>query len=1313
MRQRRAARMPPSIMASLESQIQQCMLVDQGRFLRRLRRLEKRAGGRNGERTGLAALRLEIERSRRRRRRRHRLLPAPSFPAELPISARVADIQRAMDANPVVIVCGETGSGKTTQLPKICLQAGRGAAGLIGHTQPRRVAARSTAARIASELGTKLGAGVGYKLRFDSRVGQDCYLKVLTDGMLLAEIQSDRELRAYDTIIIDEAHERSLNIDFLLGYIKCLLRRRSDLKLIISSATIDTQRFSEFFEGAPIIEIAGRGFPVELRYQPPVDSGDGEPDLHDSIVTTVEELYQQEPGDMLVFLPGERDIRELRQRLRRRLPDDCEVLPVFARLPLAQQQRLFQAHSKRRIVLATNVAETSITIPHVRCVIDSGLARISRYGRRSSVQRLPIEAVSRASADQRMGRCGRTEPGVCVRLYSEEDYLARSQFSEPEIRRTNLAAVLLEMRALGIHDLDAFPFLDAPDRRRVNDGYRLLRELGAIDADDRLTDMGRRLARLPVDPPIGRMILAAQELDCLARVLVVASALSVADPREQPPDARVQAAAAHQRYQDQRSDFMGMLKLWDFVHEQTRGLNGAALKRFCRKHFLSLPRLREWQEVHRQLREIVRHMGLRPRRENASYSRIHRALLTGLLRNVGLRHAEQGYTGLHDAIFFVSPQSGQSSRGARWVMAAELLETNRLYAHQVARIRPEWIERAGGDLLRRTHFDAHWDARLGEVMVYEQTSLHGLTVTPRRRVRLAPISRSDAHAIFIQSGILDRTLASPAAFLRSNAAVVDGLRRYEHKLRRPDVLVADDDVYAFYRDLIPEDVCDSKSFEAWRRRAEREQPGRLLMDAQSLQRVRLPETADRDFPDEVLFEGQALALVYRFEPGHDADGVTLEVPLTVLPRLKVEQFEWLVPGLLLEKVLAMLKLLPKACRRELLPLAECARAFLAEGGRESGSLANALREFLRSHRGVEVPEDAWAWQRLEAKLEPYLLMNFRIADQQGGCLDGARDLLRLQARLAGHTADLPAQPPADDGFSREGLRDWLVGALPEVLEERRNGRLMRGFPGLADRGQSVALSLFASAESAAESHGDGVRRLFAIGAARETRKLLRGLDGLDAMELMHAMLPAAPDYAPMPESGDQLGGAIVARAIALAMPDAGQIRDQAGYRRAASEASARLWPAARGVAELVEGILQEHRSLMAVRGQQAASLPAASLADVDEQLAHLLFRGFVHATPHDALHNYPRYLAALGVRLEKLRRGGAGDNRKLAGIVPLWQRFTARAADHAVRGRRDPELARYRWMLEEYRISLFAQELGTTLRVSPKRLESQWRQVSL
>ena len=1305
--------MPTNTMASLESRIQECMLADQRRFMRRLRRLEKRGPMRNAGGTGLAGLGAEIERSRQRRRQRHRCLPNPGFPGELPISSRVADIAGAIDAHPVVIVCGETGSGKTTQIPKICLQVGRGAAGLIGHTQPRRVAARSTAARIAAELDTHLGGGVGYKLRFDQRVGEDCYLKVLTDGMLLAEIQSDRDLRAYDTIIIDEAHERSLNIDFLLGYIKRLLERRTDLKLIISSATIDTERFSEFFSGAPIIEVSGRGYPVEIRYQPPVDAGDGEPDLHDSIVATVEALYEEHSGDMLVFLPGERDIRELRQRLRRRYGDDCEVLPVYARLPLAQQQRLFAVHGKRRIVLATNVAETSITVPDIRYVIDPGLARISRYGRRSSVQRLPIEPISRASADQRMGRCGRTGPGICVRLYSEEDYLARAQFVEPEIRRTNLAAVLLEMRALGIHDLDAFPFLDAPDRRRVNDGYRLLRELGAIDADDRLTDTGRRLARFPLDPRIGRMIVAAEELDCLAQVLVVASALSVADPRDRPPDAQVAAAAAHQRYQDERSDFIGMLKLWDFVHEQTRGLKTGRLKSFCRKHFLSLPRLREWQEVHRQLREIVRHMGLRPRRHEASYSRIHRALLTGLLRNIGMRHPEQGYTGLHDTVFHVSAQSGQSRRQARWVVAAELVETSRLYAHQVARIRPEWIERAGGDLLRRTYFDAHWDARAGEVMVYEQTSLHGLTVTPRRRVRLAPVSREDAHAIFIQSAIMDRTLASPAEFLEKNAAVVDQLRGYEHKLRRPDVLVADDDVYGFYMSLIPEDVCDSKSFEAWRRRAEREHPERMLMAPETLQRRCLPENTERDYPDEILFEQQAMPLIYHFEPGRADDGVTLETSFELLPRLNAEQFEWLVPGLLAEKVLAMLKLLPKASRRELLPLADCAREFMAAGVAAGGTLANALREFLRSHRGVDVPEDAWRWRRLAQRLAPHLLMNFRVIGEDGACLEECRDLLRLQLRLAEYQGQ-STRPAVHAGYSREGLRDWVIDPLPEVVEERRNGRLVRGYPALADEGQSVALGLFPSAESAAESHTRGVRRLFAIGAAREMRKLVRALPALQTMELVHAMLPAAPQYLQVPESaGGELARAIMARAVERAMPGAGEIREKAEFRRAAAQAGACLWPAAEGVCGLIQGILDEHRSLMAERLERESTLPADSLADVDEQMAHLLFRGFVHVIPDEALGNYRRYLAALRVRLEKLQRGGAGDSRKLAGIAPLWKRFTMRAADHAMRGHRDPELNRYRWMLEEYRISVFAQEQGTALRVSPERLDSQWRKVSL
>lgn len=1290
------------------------MFADQRRFMRRLQSLERRAGRRNGRPGGIAALRAEIARSEQRRRDRHHALPRPSIPASLPISARADAIADALRAHPVVIVCGETGSGKTTQLPKICLSLGRGAAGLIGHTQPRRVAARSTAARIASELGTNLGEQVGYKLRFDQRVGDDCYLKVLTDGMLLAEIQSDRDLEAYDTIIIDEAHERSLNIDFLLGYIKLVLARRPELKLIVSSATIDTARFSKFFDGAPVIEVSGRGHPVELRYQPAHEDVEGEADLHDGIVATVEALCDEGPGDILVFLPGERDIRELRQRLRRERGESCEVLPVYARLPLSQQQRLFEPHSKRRIVLATNVAETSVTVPEVRYVIDPGLARISRYARRGSVQRLPIEPISRASADQRMGRCGRTAPGVCVRLYSEESYLARAEFTEPEIRRTDLAAVLLEMRALGIHDLDAFPFLDAPDRRRINDGYRLLRELGAIDADDALTQVGKRLARFPVDPRIGRMILAAEELDCLAQVLVLASALSVADPREHPAEAETAAAAAHRRYQDERSDFMALLNLWDSVHEETRGFGAGRLKSYCRKRYLSLPRLREWQEVHRQLREIVRHMGLRPRRHEASYSRIHRALLAGLVRNIGMRNAEGAYSGLHDTTFYISPQSGQSKRQTRWVVAAELVETSRLYAHQVARVRPEWIERTAGDLLRHSYFDAHWDARLGEVMVYEQTSLHGLTVTPRRRVRLAPVSRADAHAIFIQSAIMDRTLVSPAAFLKHNAAVVDELRGFEHKLRRPDVLISDEDVYAFYTALIPEDVCDSKSFEAWRRRAEREDPQSMLMDPDTLRRGRLPEGAERDFPDLLEFEQRALPLVYRFEPGRDDDGVTLEIPVELLPRIKAEILEWLVPGLLGEKVLAMLKLLPKTSRRELLPLADCARQFMDQGGRGSGTLANALREFLRSQRGVDVPEDAWRRERVHAKLAAYLLMNVRVLAADATVLGEGRDLLRLQARLA-PTSETPVETTAPRGYGREELRNWVVGTIPPLLEEHIGGRLVRGYPALADRLESVALELFPSAEAAAQAHAAGVRRLYFLGASRELRKRLRKLAHLETTELLHAMLPRAPCYVLIAENAgrDGVGRAILDRAVERAMPGAAAIRDEASYRQAVDAADAAVWPEVEALAALIHRILEAHRALTSRLRELTDVVPAASAADIDEQMAHLVFRGFVLSTPHEALENYPRYLEALRVRLDKLRRGGAGDARKLADIEPLWKRFTARATEHASRARRDAALERYRWMLEEYRISLFAQELGTAFRVSSKRLDDQWRQVSL
>ncbi|MDX1434863.1 MAG: ATP-dependent RNA helicase HrpA, partial [Gammaproteobacteria bacterium] len=1026
-----------------------------------------------------------------RRAQRETLAPRAGIPPDLPIAAARDDIAAALAVHQVVVICGETGSGKTTQLPKICLALGRGAAGLIGHTQPRRVAARSVATRIAAELGTPLGGAVGYKVRFNEQVGEDCYVKVMTDGILLAEIQRDRDLRAYDTIIIDEAHERSLNIDFLLGYLKRLLGRRRDLKVVVSSATIDTERFAAFFDGAPVVEIAGSTHPVEVRYRPLGTGGEGEADPQQAVVDAVAEVCAEGPGDVLVFLTGEREIRDLSQKLRRE-HRDAEVLPVYARLPLAQQQRLFEPHARRRLVLATNIAETSLTVPGIRYVIDPGLARIGRYSYRSSVQRLPVEPISRASADQRKGRCGRVGPGVCVRLYEEADYLARPAFTEPEIRRTNLAAVLLEMRALGIRDLADFPFLDPPDRRRVNDGYRLLRELGAIDERDRLTRLGRRLARLPVDPRIGRMILAAEELDCVAEVLVIAAALSVQDPRERPPEAEAAAAVAHQRFRDERSDFMSYLKLWDQVHAQTRGMSAGRLREYCRKRFLSLARLREWQEVHRQLKEIARDLGLRPRRHAATYARIHRALLTGLLRYVGSRSDDRTYVGVRDTVFHVSPLSGQFEADARWIVAAELVETSRLYAHQVARIRPEWIERAAGELVRRKHFDAHWDARRGEVMVFEQTSLFGLTVTPKRRVRFAPVNREEAHSLFIRAALVEERLESKARFLRRNRQLVERLRRFEHKLRRPDAVVGEEDVYRFYVDLVPAHVCDAAAFDAWRRRAERESPELMEMDAAALKR-RLPEGIERDYPDHLTVGGEALALGYCFEPGHDTDGVTLEVPLARLARLEPERFEWLVPGLLEDKVVALLRLLPKSTRRELAPLAGTARAFLAEGDAARASLVDALRDHLRETLGVSVPAEAWRWERLAAKLAPHLLMNFRILDESGAVLAEGRDLAAIKRRLV---VQGRAPRAVASRHEVEGLRRWEVGTLADLVEDTADGRLIRGVPALEDRGEHVALTLARDADEAAVMHAAGVRRLIRFAAARELRRLERELPGI-------------------------------------------------------------------------------------------------------------------------------------------------------------------------------------------------------------------------
>ena len=1299
--------------SDLQTAISDCMFADQARLFEWLAQLRARSRSRNGKRRARAKLVAAIKKSARQRQQRFASLPRANFPDELPITSWRQRIAETIAANPVTIVCGETGSGKTTQLPKICLSMGRGVSGYIGHTQPRRLAARGVAARIAWELDSKPGRLIGHKIRFDQDIRKGCYVKVMTDGILLAEIQTDPSLPAYDTLIIDEAHERSLNVDFLLGYLKVLLPSRADLKLIVSSATIDTQRFSDFFDGAPIVEVEGRVYPVEVRYRPPEEDSDRVA----SAVEAITELWRSETGDILAFFPGERDILDAARILRGKQLGKAEILPLYARLPLTRQRRAIEPGGSRRVVLATNVAETSLTVPNVRCVVDTGVARISRYNRHAGVQRLPIEPIPRASAAQRMGRCGRIAPGVCVRLYSEADYEDRPEFGEPEILRTNLGSVLLRMRALGMRDLQAFPFIDPPRRRHVNDGLRLLRELGALDGDDELTDVGRRLARLPLDPRLGRMLLAAESQDCVADILVIAAALSVADPRDRPPGRESAAAAAHKRYRDERSDFLTLLNLWELYRDKTGSLPEGALYAFCRKRFLSVTRMREWQDVHDQLRQLVSELGIRRGGSGSGYARLHRALLAGLLRNVGFLGVDGEYTGVRGATFRVVPGSAQHAGQAKWIMAAELVETTRLYGFTAARIRPEWVEEAAGELMRRSYFDAHWDPKRGQCMVYEQSALYGLTVIPRRKRRYAPISLEEARRIFIRSALVEGQLQHDAKFLNRNRRVVARLRGFDDRLRQPDVVISDDALFHFYDERVPVHVCDFRSFDGWAAQLSDEEADELCLNETGLVADRFKDDVPTRFPDTIDVGGQQLDLEYKFSPGAPDDGLTLRVPVDLLGEIDPRRFGWLVPGYLEEKVQALLRGLPKSLRREIVPLTEVTESFVGATGHTDTALVTALSGHLRRTRGVDIGESRWREDRLPDQLR----MNFSVIDAEGVQVTCGRDFADLQRRFAAGNGASAAGAP-DNG--KTGLVDWTVGDMPEHLDLRRGARRVRVFPMLEDAGDSVSLSASESKERARALHRLGVRRLFMLANNRELQKLRKNLPGLDRLCLAYVLIADerpdwhAPRTDPRLDGKRRSGRSELAQDILEAGAwralgeSAAEVRSEAAFRQASAAACEALPSIVAEICELCEEILEGYRLVRKQFDESPIPGRAESIGDIKRHLSGLVFRGFVSATPYESLQAFPRYLQALNRRIDKLRSGGARDSDKVATLEPLWARFVARAKDHATRGRSDTELDRYRWMIEEFRVSLFAQEIGTAYPVSTQRLDGQWSRVT-
>jgi len=1303
----------------LDARLARCTLEDRAVLRRRVDRLRALGNGAGAD-PRWQHLEQDLRRSEAIFEHRRASVPAVSLPDHLPITAHADEIAAAIRRHPVVIVSGETGSGKSTQLPKLCLLAGRGVAGQIAHTQPRRVAARGVARRLAHELGQPLGQSVGFKVRFDAQVRRESHVKVLTDGMLLAELGGDRHLRAYDTVIIDEAHERSLNIDFLLGYLKLLLARRPDLRVVVSSATLDEERFAAFFDAAPVVRVLGRSYPVAVRYRPPP----AEQPLAEQVRAAVHELVREGPGDVLVFLSGEREIHDVAGRLRAAFGATLDVLALYARLPLAKQERVFSVHARRRVVLATNVAETSLTVPGVRYVIDSGLVRIGRYSPGNAVQRLPVEPISRASARQRAGRCGREAPGVCIRLYDAAAYEGFAEFTEAEITRTDLAAVLLQMRALGVAELAAFPFLDPPGRRHVSDGLRLLRELGALDGEDRLTPLGRRLARLPLDPRVGRMLIAAGEHDCVAEVLVIAAGLAVGDPRERERGQRG-PMPQHLRFEDPRSDFLRLLRIWDHVRAHARGAGIGALAEICRKRRLSLPRIQEWREVHLQLCVAAREMGLHARAQPASYARIHRALLTGLLRHVGQRRDEREYQGLRGNSFRISRGSGQSARRPRWVLAAEVVDAGSAVAHTVAAIRAQWVEQAAGALIRRSHFEAWWDAARGEPMVHEHSALYALTVAASRSVRYAPISAAGAREVFIRGALVDGHMASDAPFLAANLELVRRRRARAARTRRPDPALSEQRVFEFYDARVPAAVCDARDFESWWRRLDGAGLTRLELARVFAAGVLEHDGADefaRRFPDHIHAAGMALALDYRFAPGEEDDGVTVQLPRELLGGLRAGELDWGVPGLREEKVIALLRVLPKAMRRRIGPAPEVAAEFLAQADVRDGALADALARFLFRRFAVDVGDEPWSPAALASRVPAYLNLRYRVLDAAGEVVAHGRDLDALQRRHAGGRAP-SAAAVATGAYAR-----WSFGTLPEREQLERAGTRGWIHPALAAAGDDgVAVVDVEDPVHAARVHDTGLLRMVLAAEGLDAERLARRIDNRDRLCLLNTLVEFAPQadaIGAQPERLAQPGEAALAPrapcarlladvalfAVASAYLGEGgwAIRDETAFLRACRDGRTRLDAALHAQAMLVEQVLDAHRRVRARLDEDWPATWQASIDDAREQLRWLVYQGFVAGTPRQRLPELPRYLDALALRLDKLRRGGARDGDKLQAVRPVWERFVARARAHAARGRRDAALEHYRWLTEEFRISLFAQELGARERVSRPRLDRQW-----
>ncbi|MFD0292053.1 ATP-dependent RNA helicase HrpA [Streptomyces sp. NPDC127118] len=1234
-------------------------------------------------------------------------MPALTYPEQLPVSQKKDEILEAIRDHQVVIVAGETGSGKTTQIPKICMELGRGVRGMIGHTQPRRIAARTVAERVADELKTPLGEAVGWKVRFTDQVNPEAtFVKLMTDGILLAEIQTDRELRAYDTIIIDEAHERSLNIDFLLGYLARLLPKRPDLKVVITSATIDPERFARHFGEAPIVEVSGRTYPVEVRYRPLLEEegDDSDRDQITAICDAVDELQTEGPGDILVFLSGEREIRDTADALNKRNLRHTEVLPLYARLSHAEQHRVFQRHTGRRIVLATNVAETSLTVPGIKYVIDPGNARISRYSHRTKVQRLPIERISQASANQRKGRCGRTSDGICIRLYSEDDFLTRPEFTDPEILRTNLASVILQMTAAGLGDIEKFPFIDPPDHRNIRDGVQLLQELGALDPEEkdpkkRLTQLGRKLSQLPVDPRLARMVIEADRNGCVREVMVIASALSIQDPRERPSEKQTQADQQHARFKDETSDFLAFLNLWRYVREQQKERGSSSFRRMCKQEYLNFLRIREWQDIYAQLRTVAKQMGIQLNEEDAPEQSVHTSLLAGLLSHIGLKDTEKNeYLGARSAKFAIFPGSALFKKQPRFVMSAELVETSRLWARVNAKVEPEWIEPLAQHLLKRTYSEPHWEKDQAAVMAYERVTLYGVPIVAQRKINFGRIDAETSRDLFIRNALVEGDWRTHHQFFHDNRKLLGEVEELEHRARRRDILVDDETLFDFYDRRIPDHVVSGAHFDSWWKHKRRDEPDALDFERSMLINEKAGAVTKDDYPDTWRQGKLKFKVTYQFEPGADADGVTVHIPLQVLNQVTAEGFDWQIPGLREEVVTELIRSLPKPIRRHYVPAPNYADKFLDRAVPLQEPLPLTLARELQGMVGVPVTADDFDLSRVP----DHLKITFRIVDERRRKVAEDKDLealklqLRPKARQALSKAAAATAGPSGESIERSGLTDWTIGTLNRVFETRRAGQPVKAYPALVDQGETVAVRLFDTEAEQQRAMWLGTRKLIMLNVPVNPAKF--------ASDKLTNQQKLALSRNPHGSIQALFEDCATAAADRLIVAHGGPAWDEESFRKLYDKVRADLVALTEHTVKQVQQVLAAWQACERRLKATNSLVLVNNVTDARDQLAALMPPDFVTRTGLRRLPDLMRYLVAVDRRLQQMPTAVQRDTTRMEKVHEMQDEY-AWLLEQLPQGRPVPqEVLDIRWMIEELRVSYFAHALGTAYPVSDKRI---------